>query len=404
MGCGASAEAPEKRQEPQKPKVEKAAAAEEAAKAAEEDEGELKMSGKGPEVGAAIAAIADKHRYDRLDISKCELAEVPDSAWTLKNLTALNVNENRLNNIGHIAEFKADLQYLDISDNALGLLHPAIGQFGKLHTLYAFKCGLTAVPPELFKLTSLTDLNLFNNAIIKVPVELKELTALKELNLASNKLMQLPAGCLDGLKSLRRLAAFWNRILRLPSFESLEALEELQLNSNQLQEVPTFGTHPRLKDVNLQKNQISKIPEGIYTAAKFPVLESLELGSNQLEELPCDIAGLPSLTRLSLAENKLALLPVGLYQSKSLTLLNISNNAIEALPDEISNLKDNLATLFCANNKIKTLPASMQTLAKLARFNCKGNPLDLKDATTNGVYESIKKQINDPKKFEGVPA
>ena len=53
--------------------------------------------------------------------------------------------------------------------------------------------------------------------------------------MASNKLMQLPAGSLDGLKSLRRLALFWNRVLRLPSFTDLVALEELQLNSNQLQ-------------------------------------------------------------------------------------------------------------------------------------------------------------------------
>ena len=57
-------------------------------------------------------------------------------------------------------------------------------------------------------------------------------------------------------------------------------------------------------------------------------------------------------------------------------------------------------TLFLAENKMTTLPATIVELTNLTRFSCKGNPLNLKDPDTNDRYNALKTIVGS--KFVGV--
>eukprot|EP01006_Ploeotia_vitrea_P017196 TRINITY_DN48268_c0_g1_i2.p1 TRINITY_DN48268_c0_g1~~TRINITY_DN48268_c0_g1_i2.p1 ORF type:complete len:267 (-),score=44.80 TRINITY_DN48268_c0_g1_i2:104-904(-) len=251
-----------------------------------------------------------------------------------------------------------------------------------------------ALPDEIFTLTSLEDLNLFNNSLKRVPVELNKLTELRQLNLASNKLNQLVPNSLNGMKHLKRLALFWNRIVKLPNLADLVELETLQLQGNLIQEWPQLDKHPCLKEINLTKNEISSLPAAAFSPQTFPELRELEINSNKLESLPDSLATLPNLTKLSISENKLTSLPDGVWGMKGLTFLGLQQNKFTEIPATITGLKDTLLTLYVEGNQLTSLPGCLTELGELVRFSAKNNPLE-DSAELKGTLDKLKTIVNE---------
>ncbi|WP_208978382.1 leucine-rich repeat domain-containing protein [Pseudovibrio denitrificans] len=77
----------------------------------------------------------------------------------------------------------------------------AVAKGGKLTDLALTKCGLTAVPSEVFTHKALESLYLGENALSEVPSEFSRLTSLKELYIYGCKLHRLP----DTLTQLSQL-------------------------------------------------------------------------------------------------------------------------------------------------------------------------------------------------------
>jgi hypothetical protein len=96
-----------------------------------------------------------------------------------------------------------------------------------LETLELRNNGLTSIPPEIGRLTSLTTLLLSKNHLVSVPPELGKLTRLERLDLNHNRLKSVPKE-LGQLKSLTRLTLFCNKELKVLPAE-LGQLENLRI-------------------------------------------------------------------------------------------------------------------------------------------------------------------------------
>ena len=166
---------------------------------------------------------------------------------------------------------------------------------------------LTALPPEISKLTNLTELNLSGNQLTAIPPEISKLTNLTELRLSGNQLTALP-----------------------PEISKLTNLTELRLSYNQLTALPPEITN--LTVLDLSRNQLTALPPEI---SKLTNLTALGLSSNQLTALPPEISKLTNLTKLRLSYNQLTALPPEISKLTNLTALGLSENPLESPPPEI---------------------------------------------------------------------
>ncbi|KAL7287859.1 hypothetical protein TKK_0017926 [Trichogramma kaykai] len=128
-----------------------------------------------------------------LDLSECQLMQVPDAVYHLMRNT--------------------ELKSCDLSGNVI-----------------------TKIPPKFaVKFSLITELNLSNNTMSKLPEELAELQELEKLDISHNSFIALPTVCLR-IPHLKRLVATNNAIVDL-DVEKLRyaaQLEYLDLRSNPL--------------------------------------------------------------------------------------------------------------------------------------------------------------------------
>ncbi|XP_032021067.1 E3 ubiquitin-protein ligase LRSAM1 isoform X2 [Hylobates moloch] len=166
---------------------------------------------------------------DILDISKCELSEIPFGAFaTCKVLQkkVLIVHTNHLTSLlpkSCSLLSLATIKVLDLHDNQL-----------------------TALPDDLGQLTALQVLNVEKNQLMQLPRSIGNLTQLQTLNVKDNKLKELP-DTLGELRSLRTLNISGNEIQRLPQMLAhVRTLEMLSLDASAMvyppQEVCGAGT------------------------------------------------------------------------------------------------------------------------------------------------------------------
>ncbi|CAN0443423.1 unnamed protein product, partial [Ectocarpus sp. 12 AP-2014] len=252
-----------------------------------------------------------------------------------------------------------ELQRLDLSFNQITELPAAVSNLSVLVSLKLRKNRLSAVPPELFSLESLSLLDLTGNAIRELPEKgLCAAVALKGLLLSGNRLSRLPSsvGSLHGLETLELSD---NTIRSLPeSIDGLKRLATLTVSNNGLASLPDVETVP--------KNGL----------ARLGALTSLDLRENKLAEVPPLPEG-GRLAQVFLGFNLLTSLDGAalLSVSAGLTELHVQqSNRIGQLPEEIGSLA-RLKTLDVSNNDLGELPAALGYLPHLHRLAVDGNPL-----------------------------
>lgn len=154
---------------------------------------------------------------DVLDISKCELLEVPYGAFATCKVLQKKVLIIHTNNLTSLVPKSCSLlslitvKVLDLHDNQLALLPADIGQ-----------------------LTSLQVLNLERNLLKCLPQSIGDLAQLQVLNVKGNKLRELPA-TVSGLRSLRTLNVSENLLQELPRvLAHVRTLETLTLDASSM--------------------------------------------------------------------------------------------------------------------------------------------------------------------------
>ncbi|XP_064026944.1 E3 ubiquitin-protein ligase LRSAM1 isoform X2 [Pogoniulus pusillus] len=158
----------------------------------------------------AKAAGAD----DVLDISKCELSEVPYGAFATCKVLQKKVLILHTNNLTSLVPKSCSLlslitlKVLDLHDNQLASLPADIGQLAALQVL-----------------------NLEGNLLASLPASIGDLAQLQLLNVKGNGLRELP-GTVSGWRSLRALDVSGNAVRALPrQLAHLRTLQTLTLDA-----------------------------------------------------------------------------------------------------------------------------------------------------------------------------
>ncbi|XP_047624408.1 E3 ubiquitin-protein ligase LRSAM1 isoform X4 [Phacochoerus africanus] len=135
---------------------------------------------------------------DILDISNCELSEIPSGAFaTCKVLQkkVLIVHTNHLTSLlpkSCSLLSLATIKVLDLHDNQLTALPDDIGQLTALQVLNVERNQLTSLPRSIGNLIQLQTLNLKDNKLKELPDTLGELRSLRTLDISDNKVQRLP--------------------------------------------------------------------------------------------------------------------------------------------------------------------------------------------------------------------
>jgi Leucine-rich repeat (LRR) protein len=214
-------------------------------------------------INEAIVRQKINAQSNSLDCAKCHLTRFPEALmedpgltafW--KNLTKLDLRDNRLSSLpGGLGQLTA-LQWLYLSDNKLSSLPESLGRLTALQWLDLDDNELSSLPEGLSQLTALQYVYLQHNQLSSLPEGLGQLTALQSLSLEGNQLSSLPEG-LNQLTALRRLSLSHNRLSLLPEgLGQLTALRRLSLSHNHLDALPDTLSENIL--VNQQGYSITK--------------------------------------------------------------------------------------------------------------------------------------------------
>ena len=256
--------------------------------------------------------------------------------------------------------------------NKLRSLPQEIGLLNQLEELQIVSNELTSLPGEIGKLTNLQSLNLSSNQLTSLPGEIVQLTNLQSLDLYNNQLTSLP-GEIVQLTNLQSLDLSSNQLTSLPGeIVQLTNLQSLDLYNNQLTSLPgEIGKFTNLQSLNLSGNQLTSLPGEI---GKLTNLQSLNLYNNQLTSLPGEIGKLTNLQSLDLSSNQLTSLPGEIGKLTNLQSLDLRYNQLTSLPGEIVQLT-NLQSLDLSSNQLTSLPGEIGKLTNLQSLDLRYNEL-----------------------------
>ncbi|XP_063065985.1 E3 ubiquitin-protein ligase LRSAM1 [Engraulis encrasicolus] len=147
---------------------------------------------------------------DVLDLSSCELTEIPSSAFSISKVLqkkAFILSDNELKSLvpkGCSVSHLITVKLLDLHNNKLTSLPDDIGQLTSLQVLNVERNHLKGLPRSIGDLRSLKTLNLKGNCLNELPAFVGQLKSLKTLDLSENNIRELPkelanARCLEKL-------------------------------------------------------------------------------------------------------------------------------------------------------------------------------------------------------------
>ncbi|KAJ8386712.1 hypothetical protein AAFF_G00166610 [Aldrovandia affinis] len=136
---------------------------------------------------------------DILDISACELTEVPHTAFSTCKVLQKKVfilHGNQLRSLvpkGCSITSLATLKVLDLHENKLTSLPDDIGQLKSLQVLNVERNQIKVLPDCIGDLRLLQTLNVKGNALSQLPSSLGHMCSLRTLDLSENAVRELPA-------------------------------------------------------------------------------------------------------------------------------------------------------------------------------------------------------------------
>src|SRR5260370_33065618 len=134
----------------------------------------------------------------------------------------------------------------------------------------------------------------------------------------------------------------------------------------------------------IAENDLCEISEQI---GRLRTLRMLDLGHNRLTKVPDALGDLDGLSDfLYLHDNRLRSLPPSLERLTRLRYLNISENAFEVLPECVCGMAS-LIELRASDNELTSLPESVGRLSRLRELHLRHNKLTSLPESTGTLRE-----------------
>jgi Leucine-rich repeat (LRR) protein len=272
--------------------------------------------------------ICNDSKATYLDLSFCNLSEIPPEIKTFEWVTYLNV---RVNNIRKISNLPANLKILEMSEN--GVTKISRGNIpNEVKNINLCRNSLSEVEDEALPLT-LEIIDFENNELESVKF-LKPYINLKSCNISNNKITTLENSIPENVTVLDCIN---NKLEELPKDMPI-GIEELKLSYNELTYVRNIPRN--LKKLWCVYNKI------LFIEALPENLELLDISHNGLTELPL-LNNNNKLTFLDCSNN---IISVVSYIPPSLTNLDLSKNEIEIIPTLPHGIKCDLSDNPCEKN------------------------------------------------------
>jgi Leucine-rich repeat (LRR) protein len=211
-----------------------------------------------------------------------------------RNIKNVSISFNPLVSLKGIGEYSG-LRKLDVSCCQLVELPHEIGMLKNLQSLAAHDNHLTHIPDTIGKLEALGKMSLHSNSLKALPSTFGNLTSLKWLSLHFNKFENLPTS-FSNLSQLQRLSLHHNALTELRrGFEKCCInLLALSLFRNKLRYVDPliYKALTQCTKLSIQQNRLEELPIDMKNMEK---LEELWCYDNNFETLPAFLNDLPSL-------------------------------------------------------------------------------------------------------------
>ena len=190
------------------------------------------------------------------------------------------------------------------------------------------KGALTVLPPDLGRLTNLTELIVSHNSLTTLPAVIGLLVNLKALEAEANCLSSLPAE-LGRCTKLEVLNVTGNQLTSLSMLGEMVEMKSILASRNQLETLDfTIEVMVHLRVLSVSENALTSLPDGIGELAQ---MTNLILNNNALAGLPFGFSKLTEkkLIELQLQENKFADRKIKQLIEKSPKLVKELTNYIE---------------------------------------------------------------------------
>lgn len=288
-------------------------------------------------------AAAKKMKSQFLDLSHCNLKEIPEEIFELKELKHLVLNYNELKNLPSEIGNLEKLERLSLVGNEIILLPPNITKLQKLKSLNLARNQINFLPPNIGEVQKLEELILAENQITIIPKSIINLQDLIHLDLGFNKLQEVPKAILP-LQQLTSIDLSFNQISFISQEDGkrLEKLRELKFEGNSfaknideaiIEEKPKaviqviLGVQPKNSNLRTDKNNwLNLIADG-ETEHTFTEVRNY-LFTHNSNKLKDDITILSSQFNGMKHQNRLGILSFDEYH---LSINKIINNLIKLI-------------------------------------------------------------------------
>jgi len=273
------------------------------------------------------------------------------------------------------------------------------------HTTYLHleNMAITEVPEELFDLKDLEGVYLNDNQLKTVPERLWDLPHLREVSILGNPIEFLPdrprliidgpiyLRCRDqfnvqnihlvlGTDAVQENEYFWvSELMTARELRHL-TLGSWSLRSGDAPPEPSLAIRnildalanlEALESLNVRGLLLNTVPVGIRQLRR---LKKLGIDALNITELP-DWIGNLGLTSFSVADNKLSTIPDSLQRLRHLKSLRLSWNPLEKIPGVVFNLPS-LENLHIEKCNIREIPTGILHLHQLRTLACEHNPIE----------------------------